>query len=144
MSIDSSSPTRRKFLANSALATSAARLASGGVFNFLAPNQAAASNGSIRPFRVDIPEEALVDLRRRILATRWPDQETVDDRSQGVQLAKLRPLVEYWGAGYDWRKIEAKINAQPQFVTEIDGLRSEEHTSELQSLLRHSYAVFCL
>src|SRR3546814_16985983 len=67
MSIDSSSPTRRKFLANSALATSAALLASGGVFNFLAPNQAAASNGSIRPFRVDIPEEALVDLRRRIL-----------------------------------------------------------------------------
>src|SRR3546814_9336339 len=108
MSIDSSSPTRRKFLANSALATSAALLASGGVFNFLAPNQAAASNGSIRPFRVDIPEEELVDLRRRILATRWPDQETVDDRYQGVQQEKPRPLVEYCGAGYGWSQIETK------------------------------------
>ncbi|TIP68847.1 MAG: epoxide hydrolase, partial [Mesorhizobium sp.] len=75
-----------------------------------------------RSFHVDVPEEALVDLKRRILATRWPDKETVGDRTQGVQLAKLKPLVEYWGTGYDWRKVEAKLNALPQFITEIDGL----------------------
>src|SRR5262245_45507381 len=76
----------------------------------------------IRPFRINVPEEALTDMRRRIAATRWPDQETVADRSQGVQLTKLRPLVEYWGSGYDWRKVEAKLNALPQFITAIDGL----------------------
>jgi pimeloyl-ACP methyl ester carboxylesterase len=77
---------------------------------------------AIRPFRADIPEEALVELRRRIAATRWPDQETVADQSQGIQLAKIRPLVEHWGTGYDWRKAEAKLNALPQFMTRIDGV----------------------
>ena len=76
----------------------------------------------IRPFRVNISEEQIADLRRRVLATRWPERETVSDNSQGVQLEKLRPLVQYWGAGYDWRKAEAKLNALPQFMTEIDGL----------------------
>jgi pimeloyl-ACP methyl ester carboxylesterase len=82
----------------------------------------AAEDTAIRPFRVDIPEEALVELRRRIAATRWPDQETVADQSQGIQLAKIKPLVEHWGAGYDWRKAEAKLNALPQFMTRIDGV----------------------
>jgi hypothetical protein len=77
---------------------------------------------AIRPFTVAVPEEELVDLRRRLTATRWPDKETVDDRSQGVQLAKLQPLVEYWATEYDWRKVEAALNALPQFITEIDGL----------------------
>ena len=77
---------------------------------------------AIRPFRADIPEEALVELRRRIAATRWPDQETVTDQSQGIQLANIKPLVEYWGTGYDWRKAEAKLNALPQFMTRIDGI----------------------
>ena len=77
---------------------------------------------AIRPFRVDIPEEALADLRRRIAATRWPDKETVEDASQGAQLAKLQELVRYWGSGYDWRKAEAKLNTLPQFMTNIDGL----------------------
>ena len=77
---------------------------------------------AIRPFQVDIPEEAIVDLRRRIAATRWPDKETVADQSQGAQLDKLQALVRYWGTGYDWRKTEAKLNALPQFITEIDGL----------------------
>ena len=72
--------------------------------------------------RVDIPDEALNDLRRRIAATRWPDKETVADRSQGAQLAKVQELVRYWGTDYDWRKAEAKLNALPQFITEIDGL----------------------
>src|SRR6476619_2621968 len=76
----------------------------------------------IRPFAVDIPEEELAELRRRIAATRWPTEELVDNRSQGVQLAALRELARYWETGYDWRKAEAKLNALPQFTTEIDGL----------------------
>jgi hypothetical protein len=66
----------------------------------------------IRPFRVDVPEEEVAELRRRFAATRWPDKETVADRSQGVQLAKLQDLVTYWGTDYDWRKFEAKLNAR--------------------------------
>jgi pimeloyl-ACP methyl ester carboxylesterase len=77
---------------------------------------------SVRPFVVDVPQAALDDLRRRVNTTRWPDRETVDDFSQGVQLEKLRPLVQYWGTQYDWRKAESKLNALPQFVTKIDGL----------------------
>lgn len=83
---------------------------------------AAAHTTSVRPFRISISEAALVDMRKRIAATRWPERETVEDRSQGVQLAKLEPLVRYWGTDYDWRKAEAKLNALPQFVTTIDGL----------------------
>ncbi|MCW2085540.1 UNVERIFIED_ORG: pimeloyl-ACP methyl ester carboxylesterase [Bradyrhizobium japonicum] len=82
----------------------------------------AATADEIRPFRIDVPEEALIDLRRRINATRWPEQETVADESQGVQLAILRDLARYWATDYDWRKIEVKLNALPQFITEIDGL----------------------
>ena len=77
---------------------------------------------SIRPFKVKVPEQDLVELRRRIAATRWPDKETVADQSQGVQLARLQELVRYWGTGYDWRKAEAKLNALPQFMTNIDGV----------------------
>lgn len=79
-------------------------------------------DGAIRPFRIDVPQDAIDDMRRRISATRWPDRETVDDRSQGVQLEKLRPLVEYWGTGYDWREVEAALNALPQWITDVDGL----------------------
>ena len=77
---------------------------------------------TIRAFSVHVPEADLVDLRRRIAATRWPDRETVNDRSQGAQLASFQKLVRYWGTEYDWRKAEAKLNALPQFITEIDGL----------------------
>ena len=77
---------------------------------------------AIRLFHVDIPEEELADLRRRLVATRWPDPETVPDQSQGAQLDKLQGLVRYWGTDYDWRRAEAKLNALPQFITEIDGL----------------------
>jgi pimeloyl-ACP methyl ester carboxylesterase len=83
---------------------------------------AAAEDASIRPFTIRVPQAALDDLRRRIAATRWPDKETVADRSQGTQLAKLQELVRYWGTDYDWRKLEAKLNALPQFITTIDGL----------------------
>jgi pimeloyl-ACP methyl ester carboxylesterase len=78
--------------------------------------------GAVRPFRVDVPEEDLVDLRRRIADTQWPEKETVADESQGVQLATLQALARYWATDYDWRKCEAKLNALAQFITEIDGL----------------------
>ena len=83
---------------------------------------AAPAGDAIRPFRVDIPEAQLVDLRRRIAATRWPDQETVSDRSQGNQLGKLQEIVRHWGTDYDWRKVETRLNALPMFMTEIDGV----------------------
>ncbi|MFL5972548.1 MAG: epoxide hydrolase N-terminal domain-containing protein, partial [Gaiellaceae bacterium] len=76
----------------------------------------------IRPFQVEIPEDELVELRRRIEATRWPTKELVEDRSQGVQLATLQELARYWTTDYDWRKAEAKLNEVPQFTTEIDGV----------------------
>ncbi|MBD2564752.1 MULTISPECIES: epoxide hydrolase family protein [Nostoc] len=82
----------------------------------------ATEDNAIRPFRVHVPQEAIVDLRRRIATTRWSDKETVADQSQGVQLATMKELVRYWGTKYDWRKAEAKLNALPQFVTNIDGL----------------------
>jgi len=76
----------------------------------------------VRPFHVEVPEEELDDLRRRIAATRWPERETVADESQGVQLATMQKLVRYWGTEYDFRRVEARLNALPQFITEIDGL----------------------
>src|SRR5947207_15237169 len=76
----------------------------------------------IRPFQVDVPEEELADLRRRIAATRWPERETVADESQGVQLATMQELVRYWGTEYDFRRFEARLNALPQFNTDIDAL----------------------
>jgi len=84
---------------------------------------AAENNGTaIRPFRVNVPEADLTELRRRVLATRWPEQETVADQSQGMPLALIRELARYWATDYDWRKAEARLNALPQFVTTIDGL----------------------
>src|SRR5262249_15540744 len=77
---------------------------------------------TIRPFEVHVPNEDLADLRRRIAATHWPPRELVADRSQGVQLATIQALVTYWGTGYDWRSCEARLNALPQFKTEIDGV----------------------
>ena len=108
------SSTRRDILAISAAA---------GAFSLVPAHfAAAADDNTIRPFKVNVPEEQIADLRRRIAATRWPDRETVADRSQGAQLAQLQELVRYWGTDYDWRKIEAKLNALPQFVTTIDGV----------------------
>ena len=89
---------------------------------------AVAEDSAIRPFRINVPEEALVDLRRRVAATRWSARETVSDQSQGVRLAKIQALVHYWGTDYDWRKVEAKLNALPQFVTEMPPGRDARHT----------------
>ena len=99
----------------------------------------------VRPFRIDVPEEELVDLRRRILATRWPERETVADASQGVQLATIQKLARYWATDYDWRKCEAKLNALPQFMTEIDGLDihfihvRSKHENALPLIVTHGW-----
>ena len=97
----------------------------------------AAEENTIRPFHIDVPEDELVDLRRRIAATRWPDKETVTDQSQGVQLATIQKLAHYWATEYDWRKIESKLNALPQFITEIDGL--DIHFIHVRS--KHEHAL---
>jgi pimeloyl-ACP methyl ester carboxylesterase len=80
------------------------------------------TDAAVRPFRIDVPEDALADLRRRIAATRLPSRELVADRSQGVQLATIQKLARYWATDYDWRACEARLNALPQFTTEIDGI----------------------
>jgi pimeloyl-ACP methyl ester carboxylesterase len=105
----------------------------------------APADSSIRPFKISIPQAKLDELKRRIAETRFPDQETVKDESQGIQLAQLQALVAYWGKGYDWRKIEKKLNALPQFVTNIDGLdiqfihvRSKE-SNALPIILTHGW-----
>jgi len=82
----------------------------------------AAEDRSIRPFSVDVPEDALADLRERILATRWPEKETVEDQSQGPRLATMQALARYWAEEYDWRECEERLKALPHFITEIDGL----------------------
>src|SRR6185436_9295176 len=107
--------------------------------------RAATQDTSMRPFRVNVPEEQLVDLRRRLATTRWPDRETVADTSQGAPLAKLQELVRYWGTGYDWRKAEAKLNALPQFVTTIDGIDihfihvRSRHPNAMPLILTHGW-----
>src|ERR1700734_1579058 len=84
--------------------------------------QSGGDTTSIRPFQVNFSDSELAELRKRIAATRWPDRETVADQSQGVQLATTQALARYWATDYDWRKVEAKLNALPNFITEIDGL----------------------
>jgi pimeloyl-ACP methyl ester carboxylesterase len=121
--------TRRSILATTAAA---------GAFGILPVCfVAAADDTTIRPFKVNVPEEQIVDLRRRIAATRWPDKETVTDQSQGAQLAKLQELARYWDTDYDWRKLETKLNALPQFVTTIDGV--DIHFIHVRS--RHANAL---
>jgi hypothetical protein len=136
MSATSSSPTRRDFLALSAAA---------GAAGMIPASVRAATGAAIRPFSFNAPEEAIVDLRRRLAATRWPERETVADQSQGVQLATMRALVDYWEKSHDWRKIEAKLNALPQFVTEIDGLDihfihvRSKHDNALPMIVTHGW-----
>ncbi len=99
----------------------------------------------VRPFRVDVPQEAIDELRRRIEATRWPSKELVEDRSQGVQLATMRELARYWTTEYDWRTCEARLNALPQFMTEIDGLDihfihvRSKHENALPLIMTHGW-----
>jgi CheY-like chemotaxis protein/pimeloyl-ACP methyl ester carboxylesterase len=104
------------------VATTAVALDSPSTRTALKPEKIVRDSAAIRPFRVHIADQALQDLRRRIVAARWPTKELIGDRSQGVQLATLRELARYWSTEYDWRKVEAKLNALPQFVTTIDGV----------------------
>src|SRR4051794_24182363 len=107
--------------------------------------RAAGENGTIRPFRVDVPDESLEDLRQRIAATRWPSKELVDDRSQGVQLATIQELATYWVTDYGLGRIEARLNALPQFTTEIDGVEihfihvRSPHENALPLIMTHGW-----
>jgi pimeloyl-ACP methyl ester carboxylesterase len=103
----------------------------------LAQGETTAGNAAIRPFHVSFPQAALDDLRRRVQATRWPSRETVADDSQGVQLATTQALARYWASDYDWRKCEARLNALPQFMTQIDGL--DTHFIHVRS--KHEHAL---
>src|SRR5688572_4849233 len=104
-----------------------------------------AEDTSIRPFRVNVSEGALIDLRQRIAAARWPEKETVPDATQGVQLATMQKLAQYWANDYDWRKCEARLNALPQFVTTIDGLDihfihvRSKHPNALPIIITHGW-----
>ena len=141
MRTDVLNPDRRQLLGHAAMGAAAAGMAS-----LLPLNQAKATAGDvIRPFRVDVPEQDLLDLRRRLAATRWPDREIVADQSQGVQLATVQQLVLYWQTGYDWRRMEARLNALPQFVTEIDGVDIHfihvraKHENALPMIVTHGW-----
>jgi pimeloyl-ACP methyl ester carboxylesterase len=123
----------------------AASAAAGAVTLMPAVLRAATTSNAIRPFRVSIPQDALDDLRRRIVATRWPDRETVDDESQGLPLATIQELARAWATDYDWRKCEARLNALPQFITEIDGLDihfihvRSQHDKALPLIVTHGW-----
>jgi pimeloyl-ACP methyl ester carboxylesterase len=107
--------------------------------------QTGGSADAIRPFHVSFPDAALADLKRRIVATRWPERETVADQSQGVQLATVQALARYWATDYDWRKCEAKLNALPQFITTIDGVDihfihvRSKHQNALPLIVTHGW-----
>jgi pimeloyl-ACP methyl ester carboxylesterase len=137
MSGESSSITRRSVLVASAAA---------GALNLLPAHIAAAGErDAIRPFSVHVPEAALVELRRRIDATIWPERETVTDETQGVQLATMQNLARYWATDYDWRRVEARLSALPQFITEIDGLDihfihvRSQHENALPLIVNHGW-----
>jgi pimeloyl-ACP methyl ester carboxylesterase len=135
---------RRNFVKNVSLGLAATQI------SFLGSQRSALasmSEGStaIREFHIHVAEADLVELRRRIAATRWPDRETVDDQTQGVQLATIRELVEYWGSGYDWRKVEARLNALPNFTTTIDDVDihfihvKSKHPNALPMIMTHGW-----
>src|SRR5262245_8354560 len=132
-----SSPTRRELLAATAAASA---------INML-PGTLHAGTGAeaIRPFTIDIPQSNLDDLRRRIAATRLPDREPVTDFSQGVPLARIKKLAQYWATDYDWRKVEARLNSYPNFITEIDGLDihfihvRSKHDNALPVIVTHGW-----
>jgi pimeloyl-ACP methyl ester carboxylesterase len=140
-SLNHATVDRRQLLGAAAMGIAAA-----GAASLFSPHTAsAATSEKIQPFHINIPEEQLLELRRRIAATRWPERETVADTSQGVQLATMRELARYWLTHYDWRKIEAKLNALPQFVTEIDGLDihfihvRSKHENALPMIVTHGW-----
>lgn len=134
-------PDRRQLLTQAAMTAVAASVSS------LLPLHSAKAgvSGAVRPFHVSVPEQDLLDLRRRLAATRWPDREIVADQSQGVQLRTVQQLVSYWQNDYDWRKMEARLNALPQFVAEIDGIDihfihvRSRHENALPMIVTHGW-----
>src|SRR3974390_1642555 len=134
-------PNRRQLLSTAAIGLAA--LGTARLFPAFAAE--APANEAIRPFRINIPEADLSDLKRRLAATRWPDKETVTDDSQGVPLAMLQGLVRYWQTDYDWRKVEARLNALPNFITEIDGVDihfihvRSKHDNALPMIVTHGW-----
>ena len=147
---------RRRFVGAAAISVAA----TAGGFSLL-PGRVAAAGGAfssqggspmgtagqdaIRPFRIEVPEDELIDLRRRLSATRWPERETVADDTQGVRLATIQDLAHYWATDYDWRKVEARLNALPQFIAEIDGLDihfihvRSKHENALPLIVTHGW-----
>jgi pimeloyl-ACP methyl ester carboxylesterase len=144
MSGESSSPTRRSVIAASA-AAGARGFATATSIIGNAQAEGVARGDAIRPFQIDFPETMLAELRRRISATNWPERETVTDDSQGVRLATVQALARYWATDYDWGKCEAKLNALPQFMTEIDGLDihfihvRSKHENALPMIVTHGW-----
>lgn len=158
MSTASSAPTRRTFLATSATALLATSAGAAALSFTSAQRASAAEASSIRPFTINFPDGDLADLRRRIAATRWPERELVTDaasrrtwetlpagETQGVQLATMQKLIQYWGTDYDWSKCEARLRALPHFVTELDGLDihfihvRSKHQGALPVIITHGW-----
>jgi pimeloyl-ACP methyl ester carboxylesterase len=137
MSATSRSPTRRELHSTTA--------AAGVISTLPGALQAAAGGDSIRPFRVNVPESELTELRQRLAQTRLPEQETVADFTQGVPLETIQQLLRYWQSNYDWRKVEARLNAVPNFITEIDGLEfhfihvRSKHENALPLIVTHGW-----
>ena len=145
--------TRRSFLATSMAAGTLGLLRFGsptyaeasGASQPSTPPHAATGDDTVRPFSAHFPDADLADLRRRIVATRWPEKETVSDVTQGVQLATMQKLAHYWATDYDWRKVEARLNALPQFITTIDGLDihfihvRSKHANALPVIITHGW-----
>ncbi len=133
-------PTRRKLIGTSAMVVAVPLLVRAGL-----AQAAVADADAIRPFHIAVPEAQLIELRRRIAATRWPERELVADQSQGVRLDRIEELVRYWGTDYDWRRAEAKLNALPQFVTRLDGLDIQfahiksRHPGAMPLLITHGW-----
>src|SRR4051794_8811355 len=132
---------RRQFLSSAAMG-----IASAGAASLLSTRPApGAESDAIRPFHLDVSEHELVNLRERLMMTRWPDRETVADPSQGVQLKTMQQLAQYWRTDYDWRKVETRLRALPQFVTEIDGLDihfihvRSSHDNALPMIVTHGW-----
>jgi pimeloyl-ACP methyl ester carboxylesterase len=140
-----SGPNRRTILAATAAAGALSLAAAAAPAAAAPPASAVDGENAIRPFRINVPEAEINELRRRINATRWPDRETVANESQGVQLATIQELARYWGTDYDWRKCEAKLNALPQLMTEIDGLDihfihvRSKHQNALPLIVTHGW-----
>ncbi|HTW83946.1 MAG TPA: epoxide hydrolase [Candidatus Sulfotelmatobacter sp.] len=143
-----SGPTRGRFCTTASAALAAipfTLVAARGAVAATQVAQATSGDASVRPFHVNVPQATLTEMRRRIAATQWPDRETVSDDSQGVPLALMQALAAYWATDYDWRTCEAKLNALPQFLTEIDGLDihfihvRSKHANALPLIVTHGW-----